>query len=195
MTSLTLKSPNSLSEAERLRLRELLRQKRARTAAASLTEYVKQIEIPGAPVLDEDEQETGDFYPENLTPADHHELLIDKLEAIERGELKRLMVFMPPGSAKSTYATVAFPTWYMGKKRNRSVGSFSYGDVLCRQFGARCQQLAMQEHYREIFGAWLPRKRAASLEWAIDNGSHYFASGILGGITGRRLDGAVIDDP
>ena len=45
----------------------------------------------------------------NVSPAAHHRLLITELEAIERGENNRLMVFMPPGSGKSTYASVAFP--------------------------------------------------------------------------------------
>ena len=57
-------------------------------------------------------------------PAEHHRLLISKLEALERGYVeedgeripfKRLMVFMPPGSAKSTYGSVMFPAWYLGK--------------------------------------------------------------------------------
>jgi hypothetical protein len=40
------------------------------------------------------------------TPARHHMLLLDRLEALSQGEIDRLMVLMPPGSAKSTYALV-----------------------------------------------------------------------------------------
>src|SRR3977135_204523 len=42
-------------------------------------------------------------------PAPHHRLLIDRLEGVARGDIKRLAVFMPPGSAKSTYGSVLFP--------------------------------------------------------------------------------------
>src|SRR5258708_4170482 len=42
-------------------------------------------------------------------PAPHHRLLIDRLERVARGEIKRLAVFMPPGSAKSTYGSILFP--------------------------------------------------------------------------------------
>ncbi len=190
--------PESLSyltDAEQIELLDLLEQRRAEMARESLTEYVGQIEIPGAPVLDEYGEETGKFYPEQLAPALHHSLIIDKLEAVERGELKRVMFLMGPGTAKSTYASVAFPTWYMGRKRNRAVGAISYGDVLCRQFGAKCRTVASSEQYRRIFGCGTPGRRAAVLEWGIGNGSTYFGSGILGGVTGRRLDGVVIDDP
>jgi hypothetical protein len=46
-------------------------------------------------------------------PAAHHRLLIDRLEKVARGEINRLAVFMPPGSAKSTYGSVLFPSWFM----------------------------------------------------------------------------------
>lgn len=188
-------SLNSLSLEQLTELQELLEQERAETARASLTEYVKQIEIPGTPIVDEDGNDTESFYPERLTPARHHELIIEKLEAVERGELKRLMLLMGPGTAKSTYATVAFPTWYMGRRPNRHIGSLSYGDVLCRQFGAKCLQLAATPDYERIFDTRMPSRRAACLEWGLPSGSTYFGSGILGGITGRRLHGVVIDDP
>jgi hypothetical protein len=48
-------------------------------------------------------------------PAAHHRLLIAELEKVARGETPRLAVFMPPGSAKSTYASVLFPPWLLGR--------------------------------------------------------------------------------
>ena len=193
--SVSPESLNCLSDSELAELQDLLEQERAETARESLTEYVKQVEMPGAPIVTEDGEEADEFYPERLTPALHHELLIDKLESVERGEIRRLMILMGPGTAKSTYATVAFPTWYIGKRKNRHIGSLSYGDILCRQFGSKCLQLAASEDYEKIFGTSMPSRRAASLEWTLPTGSTYFASGILGGVTGRRLHGVVIDDP
>lgn len=42
-------------------------------------------------------------------PAAHHRKLIDELEAVAAGRTRRLMVHMPPGAAKSTYASILFP--------------------------------------------------------------------------------------
>ena len=50
--------------------------------------------------------------PLGETPARHHLLLISALEEVARGQCPRLMVFMPPGAAKSTYSTVLFPVSY-----------------------------------------------------------------------------------
>ena len=48
-------------------------------------------------------------------PARHHLYLIDQLERVSRGECKRLMVFAPPGSAKSTYTSILFPVWLLSQ--------------------------------------------------------------------------------
>jgi hypothetical protein len=45
------------------------------------------------------------------SPAPHHRLLLKQLDLMSRGELDRLMVLMPPGSAKSTYASVNTDLW------------------------------------------------------------------------------------
>jgi hypothetical protein len=47
-----------------------------------------------------------------FTPAKHHRLLLKELEAVSQGRSDRLMVLMPPGSAKSTYASILFPAWW-----------------------------------------------------------------------------------
>ncbi len=67
------------------------------------------------PTLDEVRQERarrslGAFATRmlGLVPAQHHEFVNGKLEAVERSEIPRLMLFEPPGHAKSTYASHLF---------------------------------------------------------------------------------------
>jgi hypothetical protein len=59
-------------------------------------------------------------------PARHHKFLNAKLEAVARGEIRRLMIFMPPGSAKSTYSSVLFPPWFLGQKPDSSILTASH---------------------------------------------------------------------
>src|SRR5262245_3442249 len=70
-------------------------------------------------------------------PARHHRLLIKTLEMVEGGEIKRLMIFMPPGSAKSTYASVLFPPWYMGRNPEKVLLGISNIDDLAEFFGRK----------------------------------------------------------
>src|SRR5258708_8965555 len=54
-------------------------------------------------------------------PAAHHRLLIDRLERVARGEIKRLAGFMPPGSAKATFRSIPFPPHVMANAPNRAI--------------------------------------------------------------------------
>jgi predicted phage terminase large subunit-like protein len=174
---------------------DLIRALNCADARESLADFCGLIDIPGAPV-DEDDDAEGLIYEAIRRPqAKHHALLIDKLEAVERGELKRLMVFEPPGSAKSTYASVIFPTWYMGRKRRRSVGIATYAHDLARKIGRRARSIVKQQAYRDTFGTELSADSSAADEWSLTNESEFMGTGILGPATGNRWDGLIIDDP
>lgn len=190
----------SLSSAAKRELLPLLeeraRRNRRKAAKDSLRAFCNAIEIPGAPLSAEGDDDLDAAYLPIETPLSaHHELLVSKLEAIERGEIRRAMVFMPPGSAKSTYASVVFPAWFMGRKKRRNVGVATYGTDLARKVGRRVRSIIRQKVYREIFDTSLSADQGAANEWALDNGNEFMGAGILAGWTGNRLDGLVIDDP
>lgn len=163
-------------------------------ARDSLAAFCQFIEIPGAPVEEQDETRDGtQTFKTQL--ADHHRLLIDKLEAVDRGECRRLMVFMPPGSAKSTYASVVFPVWFMGRKLRRNVIVATYASDLARKIGRRARGILRQPAYGEVFNTGLSADSAAADEWALTNENEFMGGGILSGITGNRADLIIIDDP
>lgn len=164
-------------------------------ARESLLDFCGLIEIPGAPI-DEDADQDGLLFRSIEQPqASHHRLLIEKLEAVERGDIKRFMVFMPPGSAKSTYASVVFPVWFMGRRRRRNVIVATYATDLARKIGRRARSILKQPIYREIFDTGLSAESSAADEWALENENEFMGGGILSGITGNRADLIVIDDP
>lgn len=93
---------------------ELLRRRRARR---SLIDYAKYIEVPGAPVNEQDD-ESESFNAVETTLAKHHEIILDATQRCIAKHRGRTMLFLPPGSAKSTYATVVSTTWAMGVNPN-----------------------------------------------------------------------------
>lgn len=105
------------------------------------------------------------------------------------------MLFLPPGSAKSTYATVVGPTWAMGATPGFKVIGVSYGSDLARKFGRRMRSIVRQHAYGALFSTTLSSESSAADEWALENGSEYMGGGILSGITGNRADFIPIDDP
>lgn len=147
-----------------------------------------------------------DSYCQNLLelePAAHHRLINAHLEKVERGEIKRLMIFAPPGHAKSTYATVAFPGWFMGRNRDKGIICASHEKGLAEGFSRRVRNWVNSEEYYEIFDLELARDSKSVSRWQVQyddegrerKGAEYYAVGVDSSITGRRADGGIIDDP
>ena len=84
-------------------------------------------------------------------PALHHEILCDALDEVADGENDRLMVFMPPGSAKSTYSSKKFPAYYLGKYSNNSIICGSYGEGLSTTFGKAVRNIVLSREYGVLF--------------------------------------------
>jgi len=169
---------------------ELLRRRRARM---SLVDYARYIEVPGAPVSEDDDEET--FAPVETVLAEHHEIILNATQRCIERHRGRTMLFLPPGSAKSTYATVVAPTWAMGRKPGFKVIAVSYGTDLARKFGRRMRSIVKQAKFRALFSTALSADVSAANEWALENGSEFMGGGILSGITGNRADFIAIDDP
>lgn len=177
---------------------ELLRRRRARS---SLVDYAKAIDVPGKPVGEDDD--SWIFQPIETGLAQHHILLLEMLQGIAEGTLvsadgrviKQGMVFMPPGSAKSTYASVVFPTWFMGKVARAKIILTSYASDIARKQGRRARQIVRSGKYTSIFGTQISTETSAADEWALLNESEFMAGGILSGVTGNRAHGLLIDDP
>lgn len=136
-----------------------------------------------------------DYRQAGYRPAAHHRFLIEKLEAVERGEIQRLMVCMPPGSAKSTYSSVEFPAWFLGRNPKLSVIAASHTQELAERFGRRVRNIVASEECSRVFGVGVADDSSSAGRWDTDKGGEYFAAGVGGSITGRRADLAVIDDP
>jgi predicted phage terminase large subunit-like protein len=127
--------------------------------------------------------------------AEHHKLILREMQACMQVPHGRLMIMAPPGSAKSTYASVVAPTWYLGTQAERRVILASYGDDLARRHGRRTRQLLRAPETVGILQCTLQDDSRAADEFGLTNGSEYIACGIMSGITGNRAHGIVVDDP
>ena len=106
------------------------------------------------------------------------------------------MVFMPPGSAKSTYASILFPPWAMARNPKWSVLGASHSEDLAERFSFRIKSL-IDLHYRALGISLDPNQRATS-RWKLDGGpfqGEYLAAGSGSAIAGFRGDIGLIDDP
>ena len=87
---------------------EILRRRKARK---SLVEYARYIDVPGAPVDEQDEDSDHVEHFAETVLAEHHILILEAAQRCIEKPYGRLMLFMPPGSAKSSYGSVVVPSW------------------------------------------------------------------------------------
>ncbi len=126
----------------------------------------------------------------------HHKIILEKLEAVERGEIRKLMIFVPPRHGKSEIASVNFPAWFLGRNPKKSIIAASYNSDLAINFGRKARNIVDSDGYKHLFpGVSLAEDSKAAGRWSTSFGGEYTAVGIGGGTTGRGADVILIDDP
>ena len=143
-------------------------------------------------------------YVFDVEPAPHHRLIINALQAVEQGLVKRLIIVAPPGHAKSTYGSIMYPTWYLGRHRDASLIGTTTTDRLARVYSdSAAGIIEWSRDYRALFPQVEPdRSRGWSSEGlyvtrplvATQKDPSLVYVGAGGPIIGRRADGVIIDD-
>ena len=81
----------------------------------------------------------------------HIEVISDKLQQVESGEIKRLMVFLPPRSSKSVVCSKLFPAWYIGRNPEHELLTISHSDQLASDFGRSVRDIVNTEEFSKVF--------------------------------------------
>lgn len=103
------------------------------------------------------------------------------------------MIQMPPGSAKSTYASILLPAWWYTRHPLDSIIAACHTSALAAYFGRRARAVVFEE--KSTLGYGIAAGDRSSCHWSTTGGGEYFAVGVRGAIIGRRADLAIIDDP
>jgi predicted phage terminase large subunit-like protein len=126
----------------------------------------------------------------------HHEIMANAFERVARGELKRLIVNMPPRHTKSEFASFLFPAWFLGQYPEKKIIQTAHTAELAVGFGRKVRNLINQEDFQEIFpGISLSSDSKAAGRWNTNKRGDYFAIGVGGAVTGKGADVLIIDDP
>src|SRR5262249_18432228 len=80
-----------------------------------------------------------------------HNLVAEKLEAVERGEIKRLMLFAPPRHGKSELSTRRFPAFFMARNPEKNVISASYNGDFATTFGRNVRDIVKGKEFNTLF--------------------------------------------
>ena len=115
-------------------------------------------------------------------PVFYHQDLCATLQRIDSGEIKRAMFFLPPGAAKSTYGSVRFLAWYLGRNPKKRVIHGYNVKELAEDFGRKVRNLIACEDFRSIYPeVKLSSDSAAAGRWDLAAGGGYYGVGRGGG--------------
>lgn len=118
-----------------------------------------------------------------------------QLERVERGEVDRMMLLCLPRHGKSTLASKAFPSRYLGRHPTRSIISASASAPLAADFGRDVRNIVASAEYGHIYETRLAEDSQAKDKWNTLQGGSYFSVGIGGDVMGRGANILIIDDP
>ena len=126
----------------------------------------------------------------------HHEIMADAFERVAKGDLKRLIINMPPRHTKSEFASYLLPAWFLGKYPDKKIIQTAHTAELAVGFGRKVRNLVNSADYKKVFpNVSLQSDSKAAGRWNTNQGGDYFAIGVGGAVTGKGADLLIIDDP
>jgi phage terminase large subunit-like protein len=162
----------------------LLSEKAKRKAERSLAEFCRQawpIIEPGVPFID----------------GWHIEVICNHLEAVTRGEIKRLLINIPPRTSKSSVITVMWPCWEWIEKPSQQYLCASYSGVLSIRDNLKARRIIQSAWYRRNWGERVQLSGDQNQKTRFENTAfgHRIATSVGGTATGEGGSRIIIDDP
>lgn len=177
MTASVTLSPRKVLEERIALLEEITERKRRTECRENFMPFVKAV-FPG------------------FIEGRHHAIMANAFERVARGELKRLIINMPPRHTKSEFASYLLPAWFIGRNPKVKIIEATHTAELAMGFGRKVRDLITEPKYQDIFpDISLKEDTKAAGRWMTSDKGEYFAAGVGGAVTGRGADLLIIDDP
>ena len=107
-------------------------------------------------------------------PAPHHQLFISEIEAFLKSEDEVLLLFAPPGSAKSTYVSVLLPSWYLAANPTHSILAATHNVEFAERWGRRVPNDIAGD--ANVLGIYLSEDSKAAARWSLTSGVEYYGT-------------------
>ena len=125
----------------------------------------------------------------------HLDVIAEALDRCYRGEIRRLIINVPPRSLKSHSVSVAFIAWLLGHCPSAQIICASYAQELADKHSLDCRNLMMSDFYRGLFPTRLSDQKCSLSEFLTTGNGFRMATSVGGVLTGRGADFIIIDDP
>lgn len=128
--------------------------------------------------------------------APHNRAISSALTQVENGNIKRLMIFMPPRHGKTMQVSEFFPAWYLGRNPTAQIIAATYSYDRAGDTGIKVRNQMLDPYHGKIFeGCRLATDTKSKNKLSTNHGGAMFSVGTSGTITGRGANLFLIDDP
>ena len=128
--------------------------------------------------------------------APHHRIVADQLARVERREIDRLMLLLPPRHGKTELASRRYPAWNLGRNPHRQIIAASATESFATDVGREVRNICRSSEFSEAFpGVALAADSTAAGRWHTNEGGIFAAVGVGSQILGKGADDFIIDDP
>ncbi|WP_137389154.1 phage terminase large subunit [Rhodoligotrophos defluvii] len=178
-----------MDEAKKKELLKLYKVKLAYVEARDSLEKFMHVMWP-------DEEAPDDFSISGYQPVAHARLLCELIEAVERGDKKRVAVSIPPQHGKTKHLSIFGPAWIWGRNPRAKIIVATYNEIRAAELGEEFRREIQTERYRSVFPA-VELSTGSQSKTAMGNtmGGKISFVGTGGTVTGRTADYFIIDDP
>jgi predicted phage terminase large subunit-like protein len=134
----------------------------------------------------------------------HHDYMCNKLDKFISGEIKKLMIFVPPQHGKSEIATRRAPAKILGDFPNKKIAICAYNHTVASKFNRDVQRIIDSEEYKSVYPktnlngknirtthSWLRNSDEFEI---VDHEGSLVSVGVGGALTSRKLDILIVDD-
>ena len=126
----------------------------------------------------------------------HIDLIAEYLKEVYKGNIKRLIINVPPRSLKSVCVSVAFPAWILGNKPNSRIIVASYSELLSLKHSTDCRLVVSSDWFKNTFPEFeLNPSQNEKHKFATTENGYRFATSVGGSLTGEGGDFLIVDDP
>jgi predicted phage terminase large subunit-like protein len=120
--------------------------------------------------------------------------LADRLARVATGELKRLVVSLPPRHGKTFMGSICLAAWILAHNPSAKILLLSYGQDLADKIARSIRNMLKSDWYRQAFRTRIAADRAKVDDFATTAGGGVRSISIEGGVTGTGADFIIIDD-
>lgn len=122
------------------------------------------------------------------------EAICEHLEAVIRGEIKRLVINIPPGASKSRLSRVMLPLYIWTQKPWARVIGASYALTLAERDNYYARTILQTDWYQQNFGVSISSEQGAKVNFDNTSMGGLRAISVGGATTGFRGDFLILDD-